>query len=237
MDLLQSSLRNLQSVARLSLETADLLIDFRQDVEQSILNQVQQSVGGTEPAAQLVTKGIELTTMAFNRQHALERDLLARLQQFMAGVQEPSRSAKTHEPAAPANEPQVATGEPVHVTARVGSGPVIVPLKLRNHHDTPQTVILSAAKYEGMEGVALPTSQIHFHPEKFTLPAQAVTIAYVIIEIDAEFRSPVEYWTEVRVGGSDPRRFPLCLTILPPNPPESGTSPDTPTVSTHGEHP
>src|SRR5262245_41944165 len=121
MDFLQSSLRNLQGVVKLNLEIADLLIDFRQDVEQSILKQVQQSVGGAEPASQLVSKGVELTTMAFNRQHALERDLLARLQQFVVGAQARPRSATTHEPAEPTRATQYATGEPVHVTTRVGA--------------------------------------------------------------------------------------------------------------------
>lgn len=223
MDLLHSSLRNLQGVVKLNLEIADLLIDFRQDVEMSILSQVQQSVGDAEPASRLVSRGVELTTLAFNRQHALERDLLARLQQFMDGRAK-TPPPTTYEPADTTPETQYATGEAVHVTSRASDSPLVIPLKLRNHHDAPQTITLHAVHMERAEGSALPINKIHFHPATCTLPAQAAATIYVVVEIDATFRAPADYWTEIRVGGSDPKRFPLCLTLLPPDQPEIGTA-------------
>jgi hypothetical protein len=235
MGFMQSSLRNLQGVVKLNIEIADLLIDFRQDVELSILKQVQQSVDVTEPASQFVSRGVELTTMAFNRQHALERDLLARLKQFVVGIRERSRPSAPHAAAEPAREPHYATGEPVHVTTRAGDGPLVLPLKLRNHQDTPQTITLHAVDPARTDGVILPTSQIHFLPNTFILPARDMTTAYVVVEIAADMRSLTHYWTEIRVGGSDPRRFPLCLTILPPEQPDPKVSPGAPAISNDEE--
>lgn len=233
MDFLQSSLRNLQGVVKLNLEIADLLIDFRQDVELSILKQVQQSVGGAEPTSQLVNKGVELTTMAFNRQHALERDLLARLKQFVVGIQPRPHPAGPPTPAEPARETHYATGEAIHVTTRMGDGPLVLPLKLRNHQDTPQTISLHAVDPAQTDGIILPTSQIHFLPNTFTLPARDTITAYVVVEIAAHMRSLTNYWTEIRVGGSNPRRFPLCLTILAPE--QHEVSPGAPPVSNDEE--
>jgi hypothetical protein len=217
-----SSLRDLQGVTRQGLEAADILIDLRSDVETSILNQVRRSAGGQAITGQLVGKAVELTALAFSRQHALERDLLARLGQFIVEVQggpTPRKAPAERASDDGASEPPYAAGDTVHVTTRVGDGPLVVPLKLRNHHDSPQTITLRAANTAQAEGAALPADLIHFHPGAFTLPAREAMTACVVIEVDERLRPPDRYWTEIRIGGSDPRRFPLCLTLLPAEPP------------------
>jgi hypothetical protein len=68
------------------------------------------------------------------------------------------------------------------------------------------------------QGIAIPEQQIYFFPEHLAIPAQSAVTAYIVIDMKFAEDLEASYWTEIYIGGAEPHRLAIQLTIDPNKP-------------------
>lgn len=216
MNLFELSLKILEDTARLGLETAEAMVKLRKDSETVILNRIQDAVKDqNNPPSILINKGLELTFITLNRHHELEYDIVDRLYKFLDEVS-PNGSDVVSNRDTVINPTQMPVST-ISVTAHIDEE-VIIPMMLRNHHDVPQNINLRALPPQQKQGVSIPVQRIQFFPAHLVIPERSGVTAYAVIDMKFATDYAATYLAEVLIGGSEPRRLAIQVTIDPTRP-------------------
>jgi hypothetical protein len=242
--------QSLRGATQLGLDATDLLLAVQHNQQSEILARLRRSPHPqASPLNRVLHRGLDIAAIAVARQSKLEKDLLDRLYQSVEGrfptvtpdspPTSPRSEARTLTrqttlpgstpipsqplPALRGNRPALEGGGALQVTAREGQGRAAVPLTLRNHYESSQIIPLYATALPTATGADLPLDRLQLQPTQVKIPAKAEATVYLLLNIDPSFRAGQDYWAEIHIGGADPRRLPLHLTLLPPD-----TSPPTP---------
>jgi hypothetical protein len=106
-------------------------------------------------------------------------------------------------------------GEVLRLTIQQGTLGVAVPLRLRNHRESVDTVSLSAVPPRQPGVTTIPPHLIRFDPQTLVIPALSESSVQLLFRLGPGFEQPGEYWSEIVIDGAETKRVPLALQIRP----------------------
>jgi hypothetical protein len=105
-------------------------------------------------------------------------------------------------------------GEVLRLTIPQGTLGVAVPLRLRNHRQFIDRVLLSAVEPSASGVATIPSQLIRFDPETLDVPPLSEGSVQLLVRLGPGLEQPGEYWSEVVIDGAETKRVPLALQIV-----------------------
>jgi len=189
-------------------------IGARANAQDMFFSEMRKQAGG----APLLDAGVQFAE-ALARQHTEQ----ARLVVDRLDRSRPRRRGERYRPQGPdeadGRSPEAHDAQPrgpaLRVTIPYGTRAISVPLQLRNHRETEESITLSAAA-PGASGMApIPPELIRFRPDSLSIGPLSVGLVELGLRVDPEVFAPGEYWAEIVIEGADVKRLPLLLKISP----------------------
>lgn len=207
-----------RSGAQIGLETYSLLIDVVHALDVACLKSLRGATAGDyarDPLAKMFQESLDLITIAVDRRYILERELLAQVHETVVGSKGATRWSAFGR-TQPTASGSTSNGVAIRVTARSGEKRLAVPVTLRNHQTSQEVVTLQATSLQELGSTIILPDRLSFQPAQVTLPGRSAATVYIKVELGPDFQPGNIYYAEIYiVGGSDPRRLPFYLTILP----------------------
>jgi hypothetical protein len=205
----------------------ETLIDARANAQQQFLSEVRRRVNGMP----LLDAGLQFAEILAKQQRDFGHTVIRQMERAVSSRGFPN--PRSDEPYAP--EP-VAEDEPhpndsradtarhapvLRVTIPWGTHAVAVPLQLRNHRSTVDTVSLSAIEPTQSGIAVIPTELIRFDPEMLAVAPQAEASAQMFLRLTPSLVPGREYWSEIVIAGAETKRIPLVLQVRPEPQPDN----------------
>jgi hypothetical protein len=97
---------------------------------------------------------------------------------------------------------------------------VAVPIQLRNHRQSADTVSLSAIVPTHSGIAVIPLELIRFDPEIVAVPAHSEVSVQMLLRLSPAWTPGREYWSEIVLAGAEVKRVPLVVQLRPEGNPE-----------------
>jgi hypothetical protein len=105
-------------------------------------------------------------------------------------------------------------GQVLRLTIPQGTRGVAVPVRLRNHRQFIDRVLLSAVEPSAPGVATIPSQLICFDPETLDIPPLSEGSVQLLVRLGPGFEQAGEYWSEVVINGTETKRVPLSLRIV-----------------------
>jgi len=102
----------------------------------------------------------------------------------------------------------------LRIAIPLGRSNVTVPLTLRNHRLSPDTVSVSARAPDTSHAAVIPPELVRFDPPRLVIEPQSERTVQLHLHIP-DLVQPGEYWLEILIEGAETKRIPFALDLMP----------------------
>jgi hypothetical protein len=197
----------------------ETFIDARANAQRQFLSELRRRL----PGMPLLDAGLQFAEILATQQRDFGRTVIQQMERAM--FPQAPHSQKHGEPGASecrsdeGPEPESASAEtPVsalRLTIPFGTQAVAVPLQLRNHRQSVDTVSLTAIAPADNRVAGIPTALIGFDPETLAIPPHADAAVQMLLRMSSSFLPGREYWSEIVITGAETKRIPFVVQIRP----------------------
>jgi hypothetical protein len=231
---------NVQRAVQLTFDVLEMLLNARYSASRIGVDSARQMV----PQASVLKSGVDLIGRVVDREFALERDLLARVRKAVNpnSVSVSVSVAPQSQPAGEAPSPALADNPAQHrhssgsqpasqapspapeqalrLVTHQGSGLLAVPLHLKNHHVSAESITMTATPFWSPGGKGVLSQRITFEPAALEVPGKGTGVTKVVVDVDRDFQAGLDYEADILIQGRNRKRIPLIVSILAAEHPE-----------------